>query len=90
MKIFQNDEKGYLKWVENNQEGYIANIDYNGNISAYPMVHRSTHKSLSSSKIKNYTTGKYFKVCSNDIEELEDWANRNYGKSLNPCSVCMR
>jgi hypothetical protein len=89
LEIFVNDEKGYLQWAAKNQHGFIVNADEPPTSLDYPMVHRVTHKAMTSPKRQNYTTGRYFKVCSNDMRELETWAKRERGRSLNPCGICM-
>ena len=88
-KIFINDEHGYLRWAANNPKGFIVNADEPHTSPDYPMVHRATHKAMTTSRRQNYTTGRYFKVCSNDMGELEKWAKRIRGRSLNHCGICM-
>lgn len=88
-EIFKNDEKGYLRWVAENPRGFIVNADDPATSPDYPMVHRATHKAMTSPRRGNYTTGRYFKVCSNDMSELEDWAKAERKRQLSPCGVCM-
>jgi hypothetical protein len=86
---FKDDDEGYLRWIEGNQGGYVVNMDEPPSVPQYPMLHSATHKLLSTPKRTNYTTGKYFKVCSTDLEALEKWSQRRYGKSLTRCAQCM-
>ena len=88
MEKFVNDEKGYLDWVRSNQNGYVVNSDHDHRSPDYPMIHLATHKSMSSPKRTNYTTGRFFKVCSNDRRELEKWAKDERGRPLTPCRTC--
>jgi len=88
-KQFVNDDSGYLTWALENPNGYIVNADEPATSPAYPMVHRATDKRMTSPKNQNYTTGRFFKVCSNDMNELEVWAKRERGRALNPCGHCM-
>jgi hypothetical protein len=90
MVIFQRDDDGYLQWVADNQNGFVVNIDYTHTYPDYPMVHRATHKALSTQRRKNYTTGQYYKVCSTDLSELQAWSRRETGKELIECQTCMR
>jgi hypothetical protein len=60
---FVNDESGYLKWIDNNPNGFIVNLDEPLVTPQYPMVHLTSHKLISSPSRTNYTTGRYFKVC---------------------------
>jgi hypothetical protein len=89
LREFRNDERGYLRWAAENPGGFIVNADEPATSPDYPMVHRSTHRSMTSPTRENYTTGRYFKVCSDNMRELEQWARRERGRSLNPCKQCM-
>ena len=55
VELFDNDEIGYLKWVQANPQGFVANVDRAGTVPQYPMVHAATHGSMSSSKIGTWT-----------------------------------
>ena len=88
-KTFVNDESGYLAWVQAHPKGYVVNIDAPPVTPQYPMVHAASHKSLSSPARTNYTTGRYFKVCSDQLEELGAWADKKYGRALTRCRQCM-
>jgi hypothetical protein len=87
--VFIKNEKGYLQWASENPRGFIVNADEPPTSPDYPMIHRATHKAMTSPKRTNYTTGRFFKVCSNDMHELEKWAKEKRGKKLNPCGICM-
>jgi hypothetical protein len=88
--VFKHDDAGYLRWVVDNQSGFIVNIDYAHALADYPMVHRATHKALTTDARENYTTGLYYKVCSNDLSALQAWARRETGKELAECQICMK
>jgi hypothetical protein len=86
---FKNDDSGYLKWVLANPTGYVVNVDEPQYSPQYPMVHSATHKSVSSPKRGNYTTGDYLKFCSVSLDALEKWAQAKYGRPLTRCAQCM-
>lgn len=86
---FDNDEAGYLKWVETHPHGFIANVDRAGMVPAYPMVHSATHGLVSSPRIGNFTTGDYIKLCSTDLKALEEYSQTRFGRPLTRCSQCM-
>lgn len=86
---FVNEETEYLLWIKNNENGFVVNFDEPLVTPEYPKVHRATHKLLSGNTRTNYTTGRYRKVCSTDLKELEKWAAENYGKTLTRCLTCM-
>jgi hypothetical protein len=55
--VFDKDETGYLGWAITNQKnGYIVNTDHDHRSAVYPMVHRATHRLVTSAKIGNFTT----------------------------------
>jgi len=54
VKRFEKDEQQYLDWAQNNPNGFIVNADEPATSPDYPMVHRATHKSMTSPK--NRTT----------------------------------
>jgi len=80
-------EDEYRVWIDNNLNGFVVNCDKKGQMPQYPMLHNVAHKSVSSTKINNYTTNDYFKVCSSDKESLEIWA-KNRGLKLTQCKKC--
>jgi len=88
-EVFDKNETGYLRWVATNQTGFIVNTDHDHRSDDYPMVHRATHRALTSERRRNYTTGRFFKVCSNDITDLEQSARRVRNRSLTRCAKCM-
>jgi len=63
----------YIKWIDENPNGFVLNIDQTKDPSKiykdYPKIHFANCGQLN--KRPGRTTGKYFKVCSNSIEELE-------------------
>lgn len=86
---FKNREAEYMAWVLANPAGYVVNArGYSSEISPqYPMVHHAACGHIS--RLKNYTTGSYYKVCSDSFEELERWSLTEYKKSLTQCLDCM-
>lgn len=89
MKIFEDDNDGYFRWLETHRDGYVVNVDRPGRVPQYPMVHRASHGVISSSKIGNFTTGSYVKWCGMDLEELEAYSMASHGRKLTHCRLCM-
>ena len=89
VELFDNDETGYLRWVQANPHGFVANVDRAGRVPQYPMVHAATHGSMSSAKIGNFTTGDYIKFCSTDLAALEQYSQTKFDRALTRCSTCM-
>jgi len=88
LREFIKNDEGYLDWVRNHQDGFIVSVDHDHVSPEYPMLHKASHKLLSSEKIENFTTGRFFKVCSDNVKELESWARSKRGRSLRPCGTC--
>ena len=88
IEIFKADELGYLSWVHNNPRGFVVNIDNPNTTPTYPMMHAASHKVISSSSRGNYTTVRYFKVCSTSLTELESWSQENYKRHPTRCKQC--
>nr|WP_311457604.1 HNH endonuclease [uncultured Neisseria sp.] len=90
-KNMPNDDE-YIKWIEENSNGFVLNIDQTKDPSKiykdYPKIHFANCGQLN--KRPGRTTKKYFKVCSNSIEELERWSLNTYNKELTPCRTCKK
>lgn len=89
MKEFKNDENSYLRWIEENPNGYIVN-SWNPPTKSYLIIHKATCGSISSTKIGNYTAPDMMKTCSLNLDELEKWAKEKVGGKLNPCKKCFK
>ena len=87
MIIFDNDEKGYLTWVEENPEGFVVNTLKTPSRS-YLVLHKATCGTIKTLKKGNFTTGQYIKVCALDASELEKWAREEVGGILDACQLC--
>ena len=92
--IFKNmpNDDDYNKWIEENSNGFVLNIDQTKDPSKiykdYPKIHFANCGQLN--KRPGRTTRKYFKVCSNSIEELEQWSWFKYQKALTLCGTCKK
>ena len=92
--IFKNmsNDDDYNKWIEENPNGFVLNIDQTKDPSKiyrdYPIIHFANCGQLN--KRPGRTTKKYFKVCSNSIEELEQWSWFKYQKGLTLCGTCKK
>jgi hypothetical protein len=89
MQTFINNDDGYLAWVHSNPTGFVANVDQPQYVKQYPMVHRASHKAVTTSKRGNYTTARYYKVCSTDLAVLEAWSKATFNKKLTYCKSCL-
>ncbi|MFC7682940.1 HNH endonuclease [Neisseria sp. GCM10028920] len=92
-KNMPNDDE-FIEWIDENPNGFILNIlrpKIPSNISKeHPKIHFANCSGLKKSLGSSSTTKKYFKVCSNSIEELEQWSLNTYNKELTPCGTCKK
>ena len=98
-KNMPNDDE-FIEWIDENPKGFVLNIhrrqDPSNIHESHPRIHFANCFQLKNQKNKknkkpgSSTTGDYFKVCSNSIEELEQWSWFKYQKGLNPCGTCKK
>ncbi len=87
MIIIINDDEHYLRWIYENPNGFVVNA-LNPPSPKYLILHRSSCSDISSPKRSNWTTKDYLKICSNDVDELNEWASKGIGGKLAPCQRC--
>jgi hypothetical protein len=95
MERFSLDDRGYLQWVQANSHGFVLNA---GSITAHiTRLHRAECGTIKGTpphaRGEHYPetpwTGRYWKVCSLDKDELLSWARQNHkGKDPSLCRVC--
>lgn len=86
MLTFDNDESGYLQWVNDNPSGFVINTPKRP--GDFPdMLHRANCKSISTDQRTNYTTTAFKKICSIDRQELAEWGARHSG-DFHHCKIC--
>jgi hypothetical protein len=84
---FVNDERGYLRWLEENPRGYVVN-SFRSPTSNYLKLHRASCKHINKGFENNWTTGDFIKTCSTDPAALDDWAKTATGSGVDPCGAC--
>lgn len=89
VEVFDDRESEYLDWVARNPAGYIANMDRAERVPQYPMIHRATHRAVSSDRIGGFTTGAYLKLCSTDLDVLQRELQDRYRRAATQCKQCM-
>ncbi|MGN4986487.1 HNH endonuclease [Aeromonas hydrophila] len=85
--VFDNKEEVYLAWVEENQSGFVANMDKAKSMKQYPMIHSASDPQISKDKHGNFTTNAYFKICSTDLRELKSYLKHKYHR-FTYCRKC--
>jgi len=77
---FVNDA-AYLAWVDGHSRGFVANVDEPQRWASYPMVHRSSHKGDHPAR-QLHDEALYYKVCSDNLDDLERWADATFKKKI--------
>lgn len=87
VRIFDDQEEGYLAWIEENPSGFVANMDKAKSMKQYPMIHSAGDAAVSKDKRGNFTTNAYFKICSTDLRELKNYLKHKYHR-FTYCMKC--
>ncbi len=85
MVTYDNDEAGYLHWIETQPRGYVINAPKRSG-DCPDVLHRATCWFISTKKQTNYTTTTFKKLCSLDRQELVNWlANSPESRACKHC-----
>jgi len=95
MTTFVNQEKAFKNWVgRHSEDGYLLNCVKGaaGAVGWPHMLHRAdcikfTVPNRRSGK--NFTTRRYYKVCSTSMAELVSWSRRQHGERVHRCKLCL-
>ena len=87
MKIFRDNDRAYLDWIQENENGFVVNTFRNPSRRCL-VLHRATCWTIRTPARTNWTTTQYIKICSPSEEELQRWARENLGGDLKPCEIC--
>jgi hypothetical protein len=83
---FQDDERGYRRWIEANPNGYVINI-LRGLSPSTARVHRADCWTIDPRRPGPWT-GQYVKLCSPQLEELDHWATERNRTPIARCGTC--
>ncbi len=87
MRTFDNDETGYLRWLDANARGFVINaIKRPGTMAKPYMLHRACCPDIST-LYGDYTTNSTAKICSVSRQELMDWGTR-HSDNFKICQHC--
>jgi len=92
---FLNHEQAFTTWIRvHSEDGYLLNcIKAAGAAEGWPyMLHRADcikFTVLNRRSGKNFTTRKYYKVCSTSMNEFSSWAKRRRGDMVPKCKICL-
>lgn len=82
MIIFEDDEGGYFKWIQNHQNGFVINAPKYPSLASN-MLHKADCTHITTDQRTNYTTGDYKKLCFMDRKDLVA-----YSGDFQICKVC--
>ncbi|MBF0537641.1 MAG: hypothetical protein HQL03_05215 [Nitrospirae bacterium] len=92
IETFNNDEKGYQAWIENNPDGFV--IDSNPNPSTESLyLHTAACRTINPFRRKpkgRNAPKSYIKMCSKNRKDLENWAMRKLRITLKQCQICFK
>jgi hypothetical protein len=90
MRTFDNDEAGYLQWVDTHPGGFVLNAYRHPGAMPDPYIlHRASCNTIKTPKFTNYTTTSFAKICSESRQELvEWWANSHSNHLFRACKFC--
>jgi hypothetical protein len=65
---FEGDDKGYLQWMADNQDGFVLNVRRRRRDSEYVVLHRAACRSIvdENRAAGAYTERGYRKICATD------------------------
>jgi hypothetical protein len=86
---FFEKETEYINWLNTNPYGYVLNYfgSYNSEMNK---LHRSDCRYLRRPSDEGKRTTRYKKVCSNDLEQLKAYIDREQGSAWSPCLTCLK
>ena len=88
METFQDDEAGYLRWLDANPGKFVLNT-YRNPRPSYLRLHRATCRSITGTPANGSSwTKTYVKRCGTQAE-LENYATRDVGGEVQNCPTCL-
>ena len=80
MRIFEDDDAGYLAWVESHQHGFVVNT-FRRPDPRDLMLHRATCGTITGKPAPGdrWTTGLFLKACSETRAAFDQWARQIAG-----------
>jgi hypothetical protein len=89
MRVFEDDDAGYLAWIDGNQHGFVGNTFRKPN-PRYLVPHRASCGTIRGKPARGerWTTGEFIKACSETRAALDQWARQVAGGELHPCGLC--
>lgn len=88
----QHGDVEYLEWLENNSNGFVANIAHPhtkfDNFIQVVLHWASCPRAQQRGRNGHLTSHTQWKICSPDLETVKHGAQRYTTKELHPCEFC--
>lgn len=89
LRIFEDDDAGYVAWVASHPSGFVVNANRLPNAS-YVVLHRATCRTISGDPTKGRSwTSAYLKACSEDRHVIDRWVRTKTGTVPSTCGTCL-
>lgn len=97
LQEFKKDDDGYRNWRDGHANGYIGNIPYSKGKRSWASI--NTHKASCVCVKRNsfhgesvWTTNKYYKICAEDLQIIDEYIRNNTelptNEKLRRCGAC--
>ena len=88
MRIFEDDDAGYLAWIDGHQHGFVVNTTRKPD-PRYLILHRVSCGTIRGKPAcgERWMTGDFIKACAETRVELDRWAREIAGGELHPCGL---
>ena len=88
MQRFQDDDHGYLAWLQAHPTGYVVNAERRATAN-YLLLHKVSCGTINGRPANGqHWTKDYVKLCSTNRAELASWATQKVGGQLKPRGLC--
>ena len=85
---YRDDDEGYRAWMQRHPGGYVINIQRSHNPTD-AHLHNADCRTLTDQLDRDVSlTGPYVKICGETLTEVEEWAAKSVGESIQPCGTC--
>jgi hypothetical protein len=90
MRIFKDNDAGYLDWIDSHQRGFVVNT-FPRPDPRYLILHRANCLTIRGKPARGdrWTTRQLIKACSEPGADLRQWARQNVGGDLHLCGLCL-
>jgi len=92
--VMDRDDKQYTRWLRDNPKGYVLNTRREPD-PEYMVLHRASCYTINRTAINaapgGFTERAYIKVCSDNIQDLQNWVKKHgrlNGSFSKECSRC--